>query len=171
MFQTGGKPSTWFPPVRLVELFVHQKLTFSKFPSWGASQMWISRSRSFSSEFSWKFENFMIFSTFWWARPGVENKGFIDHQSWYSHKIKLQYNINDLNVTNQWLLIWKITKNMKMSTKITDLRGSRVTPIYRGSVCRAGGKPSTWFPPGTRRADHLIHNWLFKFSSWGAPQI
>ena len=34
-----------------------------------------------------------------------------------------------------------------MSTKITDLRGSRVTPIHRGSVLEAGGKPSTWFPP------------------------
>ena len=43
-----------------------------------------------------------------------------------------------------------------MSAKIIDLRGSKVTPIHRGSVCRAGGKPSTWFPPGTRRADHLI---------------
>ena len=43
-----------------------------------------------------------------------------------------------------------------MSTKITDLRGAKVTPIHRGSVCRAGGKPSTWFPPGTRRADHLF---------------
>ena len=43
---------------------------------------------------------------------------------------------------------------MKMSTKITDLRGSRLKPIHRGSVCRAGAKPSTWFPPGgTRRAE------------------
>ena len=25
-------------------------------------------------------------------------------------------------------------------------------------LCRAGGKPSTWFPPGTRRADHLIYS-------------
>ena len=23
LFQTGGKPSTWFPPVGLVELYVH----------------------------------------------------------------------------------------------------------------------------------------------------
>ena len=51
-----------------------------------------------------------------------------------------------------------------MSTKITDLRGSKVTPIHRGSVCRAGGKPSTWFPPGTRRADHLKCDVLFRFS-------
>ena len=99
-----------------------------------------------------------------------------------------------------------------MSTKITDLRGSRLRPIHRGSVllskqedlcstsyfllyelllsigntpalrvtlregrilplyeslCRAGGKPSTWFPPGTRRANHLIHNRLFWISSMG----
>ena len=24
-------------------------------------------------------------------------------------------------------------------------------------VCRAGGKPSTWFPPGTRRAEPAFH--------------
>ena len=34
-----------------------------------------------------------------------------------------------------------------MSTKITDLRGSGLRPIHRGSVLEAGGKPSTWFPP------------------------
>ena len=37
---------------------------------------------------------------------------------------------------------------MKMSTKIMNLRGSRLGPIQRGSVLLgAGGKPSTWFPP------------------------
>ena len=35
-----------------------------------------------------------------------------------------------------------------MSTKITDLRGSRVRPIHRGSVWQACGKPSTKFPHG-----------------------
>ncbi len=25
-------------------------------------------------------------------------------------------------------------------------------------LCRAGGKPSTWFPPGTRRAGHFMEN-------------
>ena len=39
------------------------------------------------------------------------------------------------------------------------------------ALCRAGGKPSTWFPPGTRRADHLIYKQHLKFPSWGAPQI
>ena len=34
-----------------------------------------------------------------------------------------------------------------MSTIIMNLRGSKVTPIHRGSVLEAGGKPSTWFPP------------------------
>ena len=47
------------------------------------------------------FENFIIFSTFWWRVTLVVNQGLVEHQSWYSHKIKLQYNINDLNVTNQ----------------------------------------------------------------------
>ena len=69
---------------------------------------------------------------------------------------------------------------MKMSTKIINLRGSKVGQVHRGSVlnmfeeahviksrgalgtgftyapvCRVGGKPSTGFPPRTRRADHL----------------
>ena len=33
MFQTGGKPSTWFPPVGLVELYFPSKSTFHKFNS------------------------------------------------------------------------------------------------------------------------------------------
>ena len=32
--------------------------------------------------------------------------------------------------------------------------------------CRAGGKPSTWFPPGTRRAVHWIANFIF----WGVSK-
>ena len=44
--------------------------------------------------------------------------------------------------------------------------------LARGApVCRAGGKPSTWFPPGSRRADHLIINSSSKFPSWGASQM
>ena len=35
-----------------------------------------------------------------------------------------------------------------MSTKIANLRGSRLGPIYRRSVLEAGGKPSTRLPPG-----------------------
>ena len=35
-----------------------------------------------------------------------------------------------------------------MSTIITDLRGSKVTPIHRGSVWQSCGKPSTKFPHG-----------------------
>ena len=29
--------------------------------------------------------------------------------------------------------------------------------------CRVGGKPSTWFPPAIRRADHLISNVIIFF--------
>ena len=41
-------------------------------------------------------------------------------------------------------------------TKFTGVRGCLVQPIDHGSVCRAGGKPSTGFPPGTRRAEPAI---------------
>ena len=34
-----------------------------------------------------------------------------------------------------------------MSTITMNLRGARVTPIHRGSVLEAGGKPSTRFSP------------------------
>ena len=32
-------------------------------------------------------------------------------------------------------------------------------------LCRTGGKPSTWFPPGNRRADHLSMICLWELSS------
>ena len=51
------------------------------------------------------------------------------------------------------------------------VRGPTLARLATVLVCRAGGKPSTWFPPGTRRADHLINNALSKFPAWGAPQI
>ena len=34
-----------------------------------------------------------------------------------------------------------------------------------GSVCRAGGKPSTWFPPGTRRAVNASNKFFYLFFS------
>ena len=37
-----------------------------------------------------------------------------------------------------------------------NLRGSMVKLFHRGSVCRAGGKASTGFAPGTRRAETSI---------------
>ena len=55
-------------------------------------------------------------------------------------------------------------------TKFTDVRGCLAEPIDRGSVCRAGGKPSTGFPPGTRRAEPTLalH---YRFSFMGMCSI
>ena len=56
--------------------------------------------QKFLLRISSKFENFIIFSTFWRRGGGVRNKGLIEHGSWKSQKIELQYDIKDLNVTN-----------------------------------------------------------------------
>ena len=59
-------------------------------------------------------------------------------------------------------------------TYMLDSRASAcAAPLWPNSIlfrynssreeCRAGGKPSTWFPPGTRRADHLTMKFLFQF--------
>ena len=39
------------------------------------------------------------------------------------------------------------------TSHVIDIRGGEPFKNYCGSVCRAGGKPSTRFPPGTRGAD------------------
>ena len=62
-----------------------------------------------------------------------------------------------------------------------ELCAVRVGPIHRGwyyspsrkisALCRAGGKPSTGFPPGTRKADHLIGEFCFRSNFSGTSQI
>ena len=51
-----------------------------------------------------------------------------------------------------------------------QLAGAAPVLLFR-AICRAGGKPSTWFPPGIRGADHLIYDKPLRFSSGGCPQI
>ena len=46
------------------------------------------------------------------------------------------------------MTIRKSTTQTKNTSKITDLRGRLKTTDHCGAVWRAGGKPSTWFPPG-----------------------
>ena len=59
-----------------------------------------------------------------------------------------------------------------MQNEVNSIKFSISSPFCAGpslpglatvSVCRAGGKPSTWFPPGTRRAVHFIWNYLYSF--------
>ena len=40
--------------------------------------------------------------------------------------------------------------------KTTGVRGPTLARLATASVCRAGGKPSTGFPPGTRRAEQAF---------------
>ena len=44
-------------------------------------------------------------------------------------------------------------KNMFIMVKSTVVRGRLLFLFPTALVWRTGGKPSTWFPPGTRRAD------------------
>ena len=64
----------------------------------------------------------------------------------------------------RWFIILCGPKSARLSHcfRIT-LREGRILPLYE-SLCRAGGKPSTGFPPGTRRAELLRLASLFKFS-------
>ena len=45
------------------------------------------------------------------------------------------------------------------------VRGSTLAQFDTVLICRAGGKPSTWFPPGTRKADPQILNMFTNFPS------
>ena len=56
------------------------------------------------------------------------------------------------------------TRNMFKEVNVPKSRGALGTGFTYAPVCRAGGKPSTWFLPGTRRADHLILQFNFKIS-------
>ena len=47
--------------------------------------------------------------------------------------------------------------------KCICVRGSLLFLLATVLVCRAGGKPSTWFPPGTRRAVHASDRFFYDF--------
>ena len=76
--------------------------------------------------------------------------------------MKLQYNLKTLNVTELVTQMQSIIQIKIFTSKITDLGGGGPFQKHCDSVCRAGGKPSTWFPPGTRRADNFSGG-LFKY--------
>ena len=48
----------------------------------------------------------------------------------------------------------------------TCVRGSTLARLATVLVFRAGGKPSTWFPPGTRRADNLFLGFFYFLTYW-----
>ena len=66
-----------------------------------------------------------------------------------SNKILKLYNTNNrLNVTESRTTLRTQTKQTKNTSKVIDLRGRLKTADHCRAICEAGGKPSTWFPPG-----------------------
>ena len=63
------------------------------------------------------------------------------------------------------------TRNTFEEVKVPKSRGALGTGFTYAPVCRAGGKPSTWFPLGTRRADHIFLNSFSFFSAQRDPEI
>ena len=49
-----------------------------------------------------------------------------------------------------------LVKKSNFGVNVTNLRRARLKPIATAPVLGAGGKPSTWFPPGGCRANHFI---------------
>ena len=86
--------------------------------------------------------------------------------TWCSNsvKIKLQYIKNTLHVAHFHINMVLSTRNMFKEIHVIKSRGALGTGFTYAPICRAGGKPSTWFPPGTRRADHFTMKFLFVFS-------
>ena len=56
------------------------------------------------------------------------------------------------------------TKNLFKGVHVINNRGRFGTGFTTAPVCRAGGKPSTGFPPGTRRAEPAITIFPFENS-------
>ena len=81
----------------------------------------------------------------------------------YSAKIKLQYIKNTFHVAHFHISMLFSTRNMFKEVQVIKIRGAVGTGFTYAPVCRAGGTPSTWFPPGTRRAGHPNHNFFFYF--------
>ena len=54
-------------------------------------------------------------------------------------------------------------RNMFFMVKSTVVRGRLLFLLATVLVCRAGGKPSTWFPPGTRRAVNASDKFSYHF--------
>ena len=103
-----------------------------------------------------KFSFFIIFSSFWKIHSPVTNTDLIELARGDLQKMKLRYDIFKVNRTKLVTTIQVIIRNTSATTKFTDVRGCQAEPIDRGSVCRAGGKPSTGFPPGTRGAEAIL---------------
>ena len=86
--------------------------------------------------------------------------------------MKLQYMKNTSAVTHFHIMMVSINKNMFKHAHVINKLGRFGTVIPLAPVCRAGGKPSTGFPPGTRRAEltftsHEKYSSIWMYSIWG----
>ena len=70
------------------------------------------------------------FSTFWKTYTAVENKGLLEHEGWYSHKMKLQYTIFKVNRTKPVTMIGKIIKNTNAMMKAGAWSGQLTAVQY-----------------------------------------
>ena len=116
MFQTGGKPSTWFPPVRLVELYESRE-SFSKLRKFQNSKI---------SKFSR--ENLR-------KSPPVkklESDGnfiYIITRCSYSAKMKLQYMKNTFQVAHFHIMMVSIIKNIIKQAHVPNKLGRYGTGV------------------------------------------
>ena len=68
--------------------------------------------------------------------------------------MKLQCKKNTFHVSHFYIDDVLLTTNSCKQVRVIKSRGALGTGLTTAPVlCRAGGKPSTWFPPGTRRAE------------------
>ena len=138
MFQTGGKPSTWFPPVGLVELY-ESRQSFSK-----SRNFQISKISKFSCENLRK-------------SPSVEklqpdgNFIYIITRCSYSAKMKLQYMKNTSAVAHFHIVMVSINKNMFKQAHVINKLGRFGTGIPLAPVLCF--KPAVNRQPGFRRWD------------------
>ena len=114
---------------------------------------------------------FIKISTFLKRDARVQNSSLDWHQSWYSGKIKLQYNSKGLNVNRTCDLNAKYHLNWNIHVPFYgSSRGRAFSKTLRFGItllaCRAGGKPSTWLPPGTRRAVNVSDNLFYHLFLW-----
>ena len=75
--------------------------------------------------------------------------------------------ISSIQIFNTWYLTiialltslsnYILLKNNFFMVESTGVRGPTLARLATVSVCRAGGKPSTRFPPGTRRAEIIVY--------------
>ena len=82
----------------------------------------------------------------------------------YFAEMKLRYTKIILNVAHFHIMMVLMTKNSSKGVHVINKLGRIGTGIPTAPVCRAGGKPSTLFPPRTRRADlEILNTFTFFF--------